>query len=77
MIVTFWGLANTGHTNAKGMPGLLQFAISGSEFTDTMVFTRPPRALQRLLFSLLGPVARLRGLRACHPELRDLIMVTQ
>jgi mannose-6-phosphate isomerase-like protein (cupin superfamily) len=28
MIVTFWGLANTGRTNRKGMPGILQLALA-------------------------------------------------
>ena len=74
MIVTFWGLANTGRTNANGMPGLLQLALSGREFADTVVFTRPPRIIQRLVFSLLAPLARRRGLRGSYPELKDAVL---
>ena len=68
MIKTSFGLANAGRTNAKGMPGLLQLAVMASEFRDTVVFTSPPPALQRILFAVLAPLGRLRGLRAIYPE---------
>ena len=76
MICTFWGLANPERTNNKGMPGLLQLVLSGREFEDVVTFTRPPRIIQRLVYVLLAPLARRKGLRGSYyPEYRDLIEV--
>jgi quercetin dioxygenase-like cupin family protein len=63
-----FGLARDGHTNAKGVPNLLQLALLAREFEDVVQFTRPPRAVQRLLFALLAPIARLCGYRGSYPE---------
>ena len=63
-----FGLANAGKTNARGMPGLLQLALIGREFQDVMRFTRPPRAVQAVMFGLLGPLGRMRGYRGIYPE---------
>ena len=68
MIGQLFGLANAGKTNAKGMPGLLQLALIGREFQDVIRFTRPPRAVQTMMFGLLGPAGRLRGYRGLYPE---------
>jgi quercetin dioxygenase-like cupin family protein len=68
MIGNMFGLANAGKTNAKGMPGLLQLALIGREFQDVMRFTKPPRAVQAVMFGLLGPLGRMRGYRGIYPE---------
>lgn len=68
MIGNMFGLANAGRTNAKGMPGLLQLAVIGKEFQDVMRFTKPPRAVQTVMFGLLSPVSRMRGYRGSYPE---------
>ena len=68
MIATMFGLANAGETNAKGMPSPLRLALIGKEFEDVIQFTKPPRPIQQVMFALLGPIARLRGYRAIHPE---------
>jgi len=68
MIGNLFGLANAGKTNAKGMPGLLQLALIGREFHDVMRFTKPPRAVQTVMFRLLGPLGRMRGYRGTYPE---------
>ena len=76
MICTFWGLANAGRTDQKGMPSLLQLVVSGHEFADVVTFTRPPRIIQRLVYVLLAPLARRKGLRGSYcPEFRGLIEV--
>ena len=76
MICTFWGLANAGRTNKKGMPGLLQLVLSGHEFEDVVTFTRPPQIIQRSAYRLLAPLARRKGLRGSYyPEYRHLIEV--
>jgi len=68
MIATLWGLANAGRTNAKGLPGPLQLALVGREFSDVIRFTKPPAVVQRLLFGVLGALGRLRGYRSIYPE---------
>jgi hypothetical protein len=68
MIGNMFGLANAGKTDSKGMPGLLQLALMGREFQDVMWFTRPPRAVQRVMLGLLGPVGRMRGYRRTYSE---------
>jgi len=55
--------------NAKGMPNPLQLVLTAQEFSDVIVFRKPPRAAQRLMFSALTPIARRRGYRATYPSL--------
>jgi hypothetical protein len=61
-------LAWDGRTNAKGMPNLLQVALFAPEFEDVLYFTSPPRPVQRALFAVLAPVARLLGYRGSYPR---------
>jgi quercetin dioxygenase-like cupin family protein len=63
-----FGLAQDGKVNRQGMPNLLQLAVFDREFDDVIEFTHPPRVVQRLLFGLLGPLARLLGYRGSYPE---------
>jgi mannose-6-phosphate isomerase-like protein (cupin superfamily) len=69
MIETLFGLAREGHVNSKGMPSPLQLALIAREFSDVIVFRRPPPAVQRALFGVLAPIARARGYRATYPSL--------
>jgi uncharacterized RmlC-like cupin family protein len=68
MISTLYGLARDGKTDTRGRPGILQASLLAREFDDVIVFTRPPRFVQRLLFGTLAPLANLLGLRASYPE---------
>jgi quercetin dioxygenase-like cupin family protein len=68
LFATIFGLANAGHTSARGMPGLPQLALLAHEFRDVIVFTRPPRAIQTPLFATLGAIGRMRGLHGVYPE---------
>ena len=68
MIRNLFGLAQDGKTDAKGMPNLLQLTLIAREFEDVIVFTRPPRVVQRLLFGALAPIARALGYRGSYPE---------
>ena len=68
MISTLYGLARDGKTDAKGRPHVLQASLLAREFADVIVFTTPPRFVQRLLFGGLAPVARLLGYRAAYPH---------
>jgi quercetin dioxygenase-like cupin family protein len=62
------GLAQDGKVNRRGMPNLLQLAVFAREFDDVIQFAHPPRVVQRLLFGLLAPLARLLGYRGSYPE---------
>ena len=68
MIANLFGLARDGETNSKGMPNLLQAALFAREFEDVLYFSRPPRAVQKVFFGILAPVARLLGYRGSYPE---------
>jgi len=74
MIETLFGLARLGHTNAKGLPDPLQLALVAREFSDVIVFRSPPRAVQRVLFGMLAPVARRRGYRATYPQISRTLL---
>jgi quercetin dioxygenase-like cupin family protein len=74
MIETFFGLARLGHTDAKGMPNLLQLALCAREFSDVIVFRSPPSSVQRVLFGTVAPLARWRGYRATYPQLSRTVL---
>jgi mannose-6-phosphate isomerase-like protein (cupin superfamily) len=68
MFATIFGLANDGRCNARGMPSPVQLALLAQEFADVIVFTRPPRAVQRPVFAVLGALGRMRGMRGVYEE---------
>jgi quercetin dioxygenase-like cupin family protein len=74
MIETLFGLARLGHTNAKGAPHPLQLALFAGEFSDVIVFRKPPPALQRAIFLALAPIARRRGYRATYPQISRTVL---
>ena len=69
MLETLFGLAELGHVDAKGMPNLLQMALIGREFSDTVQFKSPPPSVQKALFAALAPIAHALGYRATYPQL--------
>lgn len=74
MIETLFGLGRQGYTDSKGMPSLLQLALTAREFSDTIVFRSPPPALQRVIFGALSPIARWRGYRGTYPQLSRIAL---
>jgi quercetin dioxygenase-like cupin family protein len=68
MIRNAFGLAQDGRVNKRGMPNLLQLAVFAREFADVMQLTRPPQIVQKMLFGLLTPLARLLGYQGSYPE---------
>ena len=77
MLETMFGLAALGHVDSKGMPGLLQLAMTGREFSDTVMFKNPPPAMQRAMFAMLAPLAHAMGYRGTYPQLsRSLVLPT-
>lgn len=67
MLRNLFFLAADGKTDRLGRPKLLQLALLAREFDDTARLTRPPRAVQRILFAALAPVARWRRYRGSYP----------
>lgn len=63
-----FGLAQDGKTTPEGMPHLMQLAATTLEYGDVVRFTNPPWLVQRLLFGVLAPMARLSGHKGSYPE---------
>lgn len=61
---TYFELAARGELDEDGKPSLLRFAVLGPEFADEIRLTSPPWSVQRAAFTLLRPIAHLRGYRA-------------
>jgi quercetin dioxygenase-like cupin family protein len=57
---TYFTLAQRGELDAHGKPSLLRFSELGPAFADEIRLTSPPWHVQRGLFLLLGPIARLK-----------------
>jgi quercetin dioxygenase-like cupin family protein len=68
MLSNIFAMAREGETDAKGRPNLLQAALFARKFDDVIRFVEPPRVVQKVLFGILAPVARLLGYRAVYPE---------
>jgi quercetin dioxygenase-like cupin family protein len=68
MIRNLFCLAQDGRTDKRGKPRLLQLALIAREFDDVVRLTRPPRLVQKVLFAILAPIARLKGYRGSYPQ---------
>ena len=68
MVGTLFGLARDGKVNRRGLPGLLQLAVTANAYRDIMVITSPPPWVQRPLFLLLASIGHTTGLQAAYPE---------
>lgn len=77
MVGTMFGLARDGKADAKGLPKPLQLAVTASEFRDTVVIASPPPAVQRVVFGLLAPIGRARGLRPYYQRYIDSDVVVE
>ena len=70
LIGTLFSLANEGKVDRKGRPSPLQGALIAQEFADVIVFTRPPRAVQRVAIGILAPIGKLLGYQATEERYR-------
>jgi quercetin dioxygenase-like cupin family protein len=71
MLETITGLARDGKTNATGMPSLAQTALTLGHFSREFRLTKPPYALQWIVFKIVGSIARLCGLRPFYTQHLD------
>lgn len=58
---TYFAMAGRGELDEHGSPSLLRSAVLGPRFADEIRIASPPWWLQRVAYTVLGPVARLRG----------------
>ena len=65
---TITGLVNDGKTDLKGKPRLLQTAMTINYFSDMFRLVKPPWLIQKMLFYILTPFARLFGYRAIYKK---------
>jgi hypothetical protein len=72
LIEIIWGLGVDGQTDAKGSPKPLQLVAISQEFSDIFVPRKPPAAVQKVLFGVLGPIARARGYRGSYRRYAEL-----
>ena len=68
---TINGLIKDGKTNDKGVPGILQVALTANKFSPVFRLARPPFFIQKIVFSILSPLAWLLGLRAVYKKYID------
>ena len=71
LLETSNGLVKDGKTNDKGMPDILQVALIANRFSGVFRLGRPPYIVQRIVFSLLAPVAFLAGKRGMYKKYID------
>jgi mannose-6-phosphate isomerase-like protein (cupin superfamily) len=63
LLQTMWELASDGRTNRRGIPNILQAAVSGMYFRGELYLAGPPIWLQDLTFRLFAPIGRRLGYR--------------
>jgi hypothetical protein len=72
---TIYALAASGRTNSKGVPGFLQLSVFAPSYFETNHIVQPPLFVQRAVFGVVAPFARLLGYRPdCpypYPEVAD------
>lgn len=64
LLETNFGLVCDGKSNEKGMPSLLQLALTANKYNHVFRAAKPPFVIQKILFSILSPLAWLTGKRA-------------
>ncbi|MDI3322375.1 cupin domain-containing protein [Pinibacter soli] len=62
------GLANDGKVNTAGRPGLLQVALLANKHRSEFRLSKPSFLLQRIVFSILSPLALLSGKKASYKQ---------
>jgi mannose-6-phosphate isomerase-like protein (cupin superfamily) len=68
---TMYGLIRDGKVSSRGIPNLLQMAVTAQEFRKDIAFTGIPRVARRLALPIAAAVGRLRGYRPWYPAYSD------
>ena len=65
---TFFGLAQDGKVNRKGLPNLIRLAVIMREYDEELLLARPSAVVQKAVFAPLAAVGRSIGYRGWYPE---------
>jgi len=68
---TATGLAIDGKTNENGMPDILQLALLANKYSGIFRLSKPPFAIQKIVFFVLIPFAYLFGYKATYNKYID------
>ncbi|MBD2755444.1 cupin domain-containing protein [Spirosoma validum] len=68
---TVMGLAQDGKVSAKGMPPILQVVLMVTRFSKVFRLTKPGPVVQKIVFTLLTPLAYLAGYRPTYRKYLD------
>jgi quercetin dioxygenase-like cupin family protein len=68
---TLNGLLKDGKPVQKGLKGILQMSLTATHFSSVFRVIVPPFFIQKILFSILMPIAWLAGYRAVYPKYID------
>lgn len=71
VITKMFGLAHEGKVGDDGEPTFLHLMTMVPELSDDTVFTSPPPLVQKVLATILAPVARMAGHQATYPKYLD------
>jgi quercetin dioxygenase-like cupin family protein len=71
LLETTAGLASDGKVNKKGMPSILQVALMANKYSKVFRLSKPAFAVQKIVFAILSPFARLAGLQPDYQEYLD------
>ena len=71
LLETIMGLATDGKCNKKGMPGILQVALTSGQFNKELRLLSPPLLIQKIVFSVLRPFALMAGYKASYAQYLD------
>lgn len=71
LLETVTGLAIDGKTNDEGMPNILQVALMANKYSDVFRLSKPPFAIQKILFIILTPFSYLFGYRPTYGKYLD------
>ncbi|MGC4036327.1 MAG: cupin domain-containing protein [Chitinophagaceae bacterium] len=68
---TINGLLADGRPVNKGIKGLLQMSLTANKFSPVFRLAKPPFFVQKVVFSILSPIAWLLGYRSMYQEYID------
>jgi mannose-6-phosphate isomerase-like protein (cupin superfamily) len=71
LLETSNGLVKEGKTNERGMPDILQVALIANRFSGVFRLAKPPYVVQRIVFSILAPIAFLAGKKGMYMKYID------